>query len=177
MDCKTASIIKGFTLPEVMVAMALASMVFGLAAMVTTHLAYGMRASENYYDFEHEGQVALDLFSRDVRQAFGVASNSPTMVALTSTNSSLITFSYDAHAKQFIRTIAGNTQVLLHNCLNLNFSYYQRNPTNGVYDQFPAGNAATTKIIEISWYTGVENPNGLYNSADFQSSKVVIRKE
>jgi Tfp pilus assembly protein PilW len=177
MDYKTASTIKGFTLPEVLVASLLATMIFGLAAVMAIHFSYGTRASENYYTFEQEGQFALDVFSRDVRQAFGVASNSTTMVALTGTNASVIVFAYKADAKQFIRTAMGQNQVLLNNCLNLHFSYYQRSPTNGVYDQFPAGSAATTKIVEISWYNGVQNPNGLYNSADFQSSKVVIRKE
>jgi hypothetical protein len=152
-------------------------MMFGLAAMLTIHIAYGMRASENYYNFENEGQLALDIFSRDVRQAYRVASNSTTMVALAGTNSSVITYSYKPDTQQFMRTDAGGSRVLLNNCLHFHFNYYQRNPTNGVYDQFPAGGAATTKMVEISWYSGVQNPNGLYNSADFQSSKVVIRKE
>jgi prepilin-type N-terminal cleavage/methylation domain-containing protein len=180
MDCKIASTTKrrsGFTLVELLIASGLSSMVMGVVATTSVDIAYALKAIESYNDYEGESQVALDRLSRDIRQSYRVDTGNATSLTLVSTNNTRIVYNYNATAQELARTEGGVTQTLLHNCSEMQFAYYQRNPVTAVYNQFPTGNPLTTKLVEVSWHCVRPQRNITTTSSDFQSAKIVIRKE
>src|ERR1044071_340928 len=62
----------GFTLMEMMVALALAAIV--MAALLTSYsmATRGFMSAGNYYDLEQDARVALEKLARDARQATGL---------------------------------------------------------------------------------------------------------
>lgn len=180
MDCKIASTTRrrsGFTLVEVLIASGVASMVMGVVAMTVVDVAYALKALESYNDYESESQIALDRLSRDIRQSYRVDTGNATALSLVSTNGARIVYNYNTSAQELARTENGVTQTLLHNCSELQFAYFQRNPLTAVYNQFPTANPLTTKLVEVSWHCVRPQRNITTTSSDFQSAKIVIRKE
>src|SRR5579863_10600703 len=87
----------GFTLVEMMVAMAAGMIILGAVTLTTITLSHSLAAISNYYQLDAASRNTLDIMSRDVRNASDVTSFSPTNFAMTGANSQGIpyTFAYD----------------------------------------------------------------------------------
>jgi hypothetical protein len=99
-----------------------------------------------------------------------------------STNSHTITYLFTRASQQLVRNDAtdGSHKVLLNNCSLLNFDLRQRNPVNGNFDIYPVATndwQHTVKVIQLNWKITITLPNGVGNSENIQTARVVIRKQ
>ncbi len=175
---------RAWTLAETLVGVAIFT-VSGLA-LSTTYI-FGIRsfaALTNYTTLDRNNRYAMDLLTREIRQAKQVTSystNGTSSLTIINGDTQTVTYSFSPTTKQMLRQVAGGpTQVLLTNCNLLNFSLYQRNPSNANYGVFPAATSnwqTTVKVIQFTWKTASSLPSAEVNSENVQTARVVIRKQ
>jgi prepilin-type N-terminal cleavage/methylation domain-containing protein len=170
-----------FTLVESMVAVAM----FSISALALASIfVFGVRsfaAMANYTTLEQDNRTAMDLLTREIRQARAVLDVTTNSIAVLDGDGTSITYYFSPNTKEFIRYSSdGSRQVLLENCNLLTFKLFQRNPVGGTYDIYPAATnnwQATVKVIQLSWKTSRTLASGAVNSENIQTARVVIRKK
>ncbi len=171
----------GWTLMEMLVAVGVFS-ISGLA--LATIFLFSIRSfasMANYSALDEANRHALDILTREVRQARAVVDCSTNSITVLDGNNVSITYHFNPTSKQFIRTTSeGTSEVLLDDCNLLSFMLFQRNPVNGTYDIYPAATnnwQATVKVVQLSWKTSRTLPHGVVNSENVQTARIVIRKK
>jgi type II secretory pathway component PulJ len=155
----------GFTLVEVMVASSVGLMVLAAVGFMSLYASRSSVAVINYTDLEAKSRYALDVISRELRQASAVLSyqSSPTLKSLTLTNNdqgASIVLTYDPVARTVVIDKSGVSRMtVLTECDRWDFGLYKRIPvltsTNVMY--YPATNGAGTldpkicKLINLTW--------------------------
>ena len=168
--------IRAFAIPEALIASAVGAIVILTTVTMITHLAQASKAVHAYSQFEQQGRKALDLFTRDVRQANSVSSFASNALVLASPEG-LISYTFVPEAGVITRQDTDTFSVPVRNCLACEFKIFQRNPPLATYGEFIATiDLAQAKLIEVTWQCGTTNANGTINSSTTQSAKVVIRK-
>jgi Tfp pilus assembly protein PilW len=157
------------------------------SAALGTMLVYSTKSfasMANYAILDLENREAMDILSREIRQARHVQSYSSNQLGNSLTildaNNSPITYSFNAYQKQLVRTAGGASDVVLTNCNLLNFALFQRNPSNGNYGVFPVASGNWTqsvKVVQLTWRTSRRIPSGPVNSENIQTARIVIRKQ
>src|SRR6516164_8949322 len=154
-----------FTLTETMVASSVGMMIIADVGFMSLCGSRSSVGGVNYTDLEAKSRYALDIVSRELRQAGAVLSfqtNLP-VKSFTITNfdqAAQVTVTYDSNARTLALQKTGQaTQNILTECDNWDFSLYQRTPlvtaTNIVY--YPATNSngvldpTLCKLINLSW--------------------------
>src|SRR5207302_1927975 len=114
-------------------------------------------------------------------QVTSFSTNGTSTLTIINGNTQTVTYSFSPSTKQMLRQVeGGDTQVLLTNCDLLNFSLYQRNPSNGNDGIFPTATnnwQQTVKVIQFTWKTASTLPSAEVNSENVQTARVVIRKQ
>jgi len=164
----------GITVLEMMVAGALASLVFAATAMVWVFSARSFVALGNYGDLDKASRNALDLMSRDIRQTKGLNSYSSTSLTFQDWDNSDLTYVYDANARTLTRQKSGVNTLLLGQCDFLNFNISQRNPSNN-FTFYAATNASMAKLVDVSWRCSRTILGSRINTESVQTAKIVIR--
>ena len=177
---------RGWTMAEFMVAMA----VFSVSAIAMMSLfgfsARSFAALTNYGLLDQANREAMDLLTREIRQAKYISNyTTNTITILTGDSPPLsVTYSFSDGTKQMLRTatdgVTTTTQVLLNNCNLLSFSLFTRVPISGSYDAFPVATtnwAQTVKVVQLTWKTSTTLPNAAVNSENVQTARIVIRKQ
>lgn len=181
MDCNNTSIdgrgARGFTLVELMVAMALAALLMMVVGTLALYSGRSFAALANYTDLDHASRNALDILTRDVRQTQRLSSFQTNELVFVDSDGQPLTFRYSAADGTFRRIKGGTSQLLLTECDYLKFSIYQRNPIGGTYDQYQAAAADTCKLIEVSWICSRQIFGKKVNTESVQTAKIVIRKQ
>lgn len=174
---------QGMTLIELMIAMGIFSVV-SLALM--TIFIFCLRSFEtmsNYSNLDRDNRVAVDMITRDIRQANYVSDYSAAPPKLTlATGSKSVTYTFDPDAQTLTRSSSGGAnKVLLNNCTDLTFSLYQRNAVGGSYDVFPVAKGdwkTTAKVVELSWKTNRRlKGTSRINTEYVETARIVIRKQ
>jgi pilin/secretion family protein with methylation motif len=183
--------LRGFTLVEAMIAMGLGTMVLAATAMLTLYGARTSVAVVNYEDLDSKSRYALDIISREIRQANAVLSyqtNLP-VTSFTLTNyaqAAAITLSWDSTAGTVTMAKTGqNTITNLTQCDQWNFGFYQRTPlvtgTNVLF--YPATNSAgnldlsVCKLISMSWKCSRGILGAKINTESVQTAEIVMRNK
>lgn len=142
--------VRGFSMVEVMIGGALASII--LAGTLSTFLFLGRSGANlrNYNDMEAQARKSLEIFAEDTRQASSVTWTSGTSVMLV-VNAANIYYSYASG--NFTRKTSTGTTTLLTGITTFNFSAYDINGS-GITD-FSTTEARTiannaTKQVQIS---------------------------
>ncbi len=178
---RSARRLRGYTLVELMVALAVFS-ITGLALLSVTLFAMkSFAAMGNYAILDQENRQAMDLLTREIRQAKQVTAYSTNSITIVNGDSIAVTYLFRPTMKQMVRTASdGSYQVLLDDCNLIDFNLFQRNPIGGSYDIYPAalGNwQQTVKVVQLSWKTSRSMFNGLIQSENVQTARIVIRKQ
>ena len=136
------------TLVEVMVAVALSSILLAMGGSLWLFGSRSFAAMGNYTDLDAKSRNALDQMSRDIRQATAVTAvdRSKTAKSLTVTNTVLgtgATYTWQASTGTLTCQKPGQAEeVYLTGCDGWDFELYQRTPQkNGTYTFSPATNA------------------------------------
>jgi hypothetical protein len=168
---------------ELLVAVALGGVVLTAVMTLAFFSARSFAAMANYVDLDNGSRNALDIMSREIRQADRLVSGDEHQLVFAHTNPSngatfTISYIYNPDNRTLTRLQPGQPRtVLLQECDLLGFSIFQRNPVGGTYDQYPTANPATCKLVQMSWVCSRTILGKKANTESVQSAKVVIRKE
>jgi len=173
------------TLLEVLVATLVGGLLFASLLSLTSFSARSFAALGNYVDLDRKSRNALDRMSQDIRQAdllTSFTSNSLVfqITTLTNTNKLALTFAYSPVNETLTRSFTGRTTVLLTGCKYYHHDVFQRNPTNGVFGQYPLDDPTRpdlAKVIQLTWICSRDILGKSANTESVQSAKVVIRKD
>src|SRR5581483_7398876 len=203
MECKAISITNrhfqnaarrctsAFTLLEMIVATAVASLVFLAAASMTIYSARAFSALLNYTDLDQYSRRCLDQLVRDVRSAdalayaggaIGTNAQYTQLIFNVSGGSSNLSYTFDAASGGLWRTNgvpgAAGTIVTtnLIQCTNLVFTTFSDRSTNGTFDQFPETNAPNVRLIKVDWTCTRSVLGQKVNTESVQSAKIVLRR-
>jgi len=183
--------LRGLTLPEVMIATALGSLVFGMVGYLTL---YGARSSvtvANYTDLDAKSRYALDVLTRELRQATQVLSyqTNATSSSLTMTNvdqAAGLILTWDGAARTVTLQKTGQpTLTNLTECDAWDLKFYQRTPwvsgTNVTF--YPATNSlgnldgSLCKLIALSWKCSRTFLGNKLNTESVQAAQIVLRNK
>jgi len=178
------------TLVEVMVAVGLGSMLLATAGSLWLFGSRSFVAMSNYTDLDNKSRNAVDLMSRDIRQATRVTAfqNNGNTKLLTVTNAftgTEITYTWDANLRTLsCRKTGQPEQVYLTECDRWDFELYQRRPqSGGTYVFHPATNVAGAydlsicKLINMTWKCSRTILGSKMNTESVQTAQVVLRNK
>lgn len=171
---------RGFTLIELMIAMAIGMIVFASVAATFTSQTRAYSAQEQINQMEQNARGALDIMSREIKMAgykpnggsvSGVLSYSSTSLTIQadlnadgaiSTNAAdyeQISYTYDSSSKTISRQVGSATAATLaENISAFAFTYYQASGTG------QATSAANIRRIKIAITAKTEKPDPGYSS-------------
>jgi prepilin-type N-terminal cleavage/methylation domain-containing protein len=175
----------GFTLSEMSVAIAVSSVILTALLSFTVYAAKSFVAVENYVDLEQKSQNALDTMTRDIRETQCLTNYTTRVLSSGQTvTNSLVFADFDGQPLTFaftnntlMRLKGTERTMLLTNVDYLTFQVFQRNPVAGQWEQYPAGDIATCKLISVSWICSRSILGSRMNTESVQTAKIVIRKE
>jgi prepilin-type N-terminal cleavage/methylation domain-containing protein len=165
---------RGFTLPEMMVSVAVGSLILAAMAMVFMTSARSFAAMANYVDMDASSRNTLDQMTRDIRQAGDLVQFSPTYLKFTTlgqTNSFLI-YSWNAGTGCLTGWETGNslTNVLLSGCDQLTFSMYDSS-------FLATTNISLAKGICVNWKCSRTILGNKTTTEDMQQALIVMRNK
>lgn len=165
---------RGVTLLETLVATAIGSFVGGSIITTGVTLTDTMVAIGNYCDLNRASRTTLDTMSADLRNTASVTQvNSSSVTVSNNITGEVISYSWDGR-DNVIRTINGQTRLMLKGCDLFTISNFQRNPTND-FQFVPASSAATTKLISVSWHCSRQILGAKLNTESVQTAQICIR--
>lgn len=172
---------RGYTLVEVAVALGVFSIVGLALASASMFCIKSFAAMGNYAILDKANREAMDTLTREIRQAKQVTAYSTNSITIVNGDTLTVTYMFRPLSKQLVRTASdGSYRVLLNDCSLLDFKLYQRNPVGGSYDIYPAATGnwqQTVKVVQLAWKCSRTVLNGLVNSENVQTARVVIRKQ
>ncbi len=182
---------QGLSLTEVLIATAIASMVLASVASLTLYGARSSLALTNYTNLEAKSGHALDVISRELRQATAVTgfqtNGTVRWLALTNaTDGVSIALTNNTTARTLVLAKTGQDPLpLLTECDQWNFGLYQRTPwvtsTNTVF--YPATNVAGVldpslcKLVSLSWKCSRTILAQKVNTESDQAAQIVLRSK
>ena len=164
-ESRPARNMRGMTLVELMVAVGIGTIALAVVGMLSLFGLRSFMAIGNYTELDAKSRQAIDLMSRDMRQATQVAgfsTNLPTKwLLLVNTNSPATTNKYvwDSAARTLTCEQTGYpVKTYLTECDRWDFALYQRTPRPNTTNVFyPATNSAGVvdpslcKLINMTW--------------------------
>ncbi len=181
--CRGSSVSqRGMTLPELMVAVGIGSLVL---AGVATLFIYGLTSFAslgNYTGLTSQSRLAVDLMSRDIRSATGLVSSQPNLPVkqLTLTNAfdgTTVTYAWDSTTQVLTSTRSGQpVHTNLTGCTGWTFSFYQRTP-NKSWTFYPTSDPALCKLINMSWKCSRSILGNAINTENLVTAQVVLRNK
>ena len=130
----------------------------------------------NYMDLDSKTRLALDVMSRDIRQADSLTSytsNSATFKVGTNQ----LAYTFDTTKRTLTRQFGSTNTTLLTDCRDVRYDIFLRNPVNGSYDYYPAATPANCKVVQVTLLSSRTLLGHETNSASAQSARIVIRKQ
>lgn len=164
----------GWTLIEMMITVAVGTFVVGSLMTTGLTLTSTMAAIGNYCDLNSESRYALDVMSADLRNTAQVSSITNNSVTVSNVlTSDVISYVWDG-SNTVTRTFDGSSKVMLHNCDYLNFSGFQRNPTNN-FQFLSASSASQVKLVSVNWRCSRQILGAKLNTESIQTAQICIR--
>jgi hypothetical protein len=178
------------TLVEFMVSLAIGSMVVAGSGSLYLFGTRSFIAMGNYTDLDTRSREAVDLMSRDIRDATAVtdfqSSGSTKRLAVTNTLAGTgATYTWTASQGNLVCAKTGQPdQIFLIGCDSWDFQLYQRSPqSGGGYVFYPATNSAGVydlslcKLINMSWKCSRTILGSKLNTESVQTAQVVLRNK
>jgi type II secretory pathway component PulJ len=181
----------GMSLVEVMVATAIGMMVLASVASLSLYGARSSLALNNYTDLDSKSRYALDVISRELRQATAVTDfqTTGTNSSLTLTNATqgvTVTVTYNANQRTVTMDKTGQqTLTNLTECDQWSVGLYQRTPwvtsTNVFF--YPATNSSGAidkslcKLVSLSWKCSRSIMAQKVNTESVQAAQIVLRSK
>jgi prepilin-type N-terminal cleavage/methylation domain-containing protein len=167
---------EAFSLVEMLFAVMISGVALAAAGVITIFMTRSYVAMGNYADLDVASRNALDLLSRDVRQARALTAFNSKSITLRANDNSLLTYTYNPSTSKLTRQSATATTVILEQCDFLAFHVYQRNPSNN-WSWYPMQSnlLSTAKLLDVSWKCSRQILGEKVNTESVQTAKIVIR--
>jgi hypothetical protein len=162
------------TLVEMMIAVTAGLAMMAVVAQLTMFTAKSFVALGNYDELDQASLNALDILSRDVRQARNLTAFTTNQLTFMDYDGSALIFTWDPTARTFTRRKGTQTKVLLQQCDFLTFSVYQRNPSNN-FSFWPASTPDQAKLIALNWRCSRQILQKKVNTESVQTATIVMR--
>src|ERR1041385_9086280 len=111
---------RAWTLTEMLVGAAILTISGMRLSTVYTYSLRSFAALTNYATLDRENRYAMDMLTREIRQAkqvVGYATNGTSTLTIINGDTQTVTYSFSPTTKQMLRQVSGgDTQVLLTNC-------------------------------------------------------------
>jgi Tfp pilus assembly protein PilW len=182
MECKVTSIkrsVAGETLSSTIIGLCIAVLLLGATGVVYISMSRSFASLADLLDLDSSSRMALDIMSKDIRQADRLTSYSATALTFQS-GSGEIAYQWNSDLKTLTRRLgAGPAKTILRDCQSVRYDIFQRNLTNGSYDYYPAAVTAptNTKVVQVTLACSRSVLGRSSGSSGFQSAKIVIRKQ
>lgn len=164
----------GYTLVEMLVALGVGVFVVGTITTTGITLVKSMAAMGNYCDLNRESRNTLDVMSADLRNTADVSSITTNSVTVTNDlTGDVICYAWDG-SNCLTRTYDGSSRIMLRGCDFLNFTGYQRNPTNN-FQFLPASTPAQVKLVSVNWRCSRQILGAKLNTESMQTAQICIR--
>ena len=167
----------GFTLIEMMFSVGITVLCLITLGAFFVFCSHSFATLFNYVDLDDVNRIAIDQLTRDVRQSNNVKSFTTNQLVLTDYDLADLSYTYDPTARTFTRAKNGESTVLLTQCDRLSFAICQRNPVNGQYNVYPAADATTAKVINVTWSCSRKIFGIKEDTESVQTARIVIRKQ
>jgi hypothetical protein len=174
----------GFTLIEASVAFGLATLVMAVVAAIIVHSARTFSAMSNYVDLDLHSRQALDVISREVRQATAVADcrTNGSVSFITFTNADDLTFvkvSWNMDASTLSLEKTGLApMVVLTGCDRWRVWLYNRAPNiSSTNLSFNPASVANCKLVNMSWKCSRTILGSKLNTESVQTAQIVLRNK
>ena len=169
----------GLTLVELLIALALSSLVLIAAGNLTIYAARSFVALGNYNDLDEASQNALDTMSKEIRQTTGLVLTGTNGVSqnllLTNFDGTTTTYKWDSTSRNLVRKKAGHGDItVLPQCDSLIFNISQRCPSNN-FTFYPATGTNTPKLVDVTWTCSRKILQAKVNTESVQTAKIVLR--
>jgi prepilin-type N-terminal cleavage/methylation domain-containing protein len=166
------------TLTEMLVAIALGSIVMSAVAALSAYTAHSFAALANYGDLDRRSRNALDQMTWKIREVDGVVAYGTNWVTFRTQGTNTLAYIYFPSSRRLIEFEGARRTVLLTECDTLRFDIFSRNPVEGTFDQFPiALDTTAAKLVRVSWTCSRQILGKKVNTESVQSAKIVIRKQ
>lgn len=168
---------RAFTLVEAIVALAVSSLV--MLALVSLMMFTGRTFSAlfNYVELDDANRIAMDMMSRDIRTANRMVSFTANEFTLEDAGGANLGYRFDSSARTVSRVTTAGVRVILKECEQFNFKVCQRTPMGAMSEIYPAADAATAKVINLSWICSRSILGQRANTESVQTARIVIRKQ
>jgi prepilin-type N-terminal cleavage/methylation domain-containing protein len=168
----------GFTLVEMLVTLAIGSLVLMVIGLLMVFTTRSFIALGNYNDLDQASRNALDVISRDIRQTKALKSFTSTatyaQLVFRDKDDGDLEYVWNSNGRTLVRIKNTRKTILLDQCDALRFGISQRNPSNN-FNFYPASGPATAKLVDISWTCSRKIQQQKVNTESVQTAKIVIR--
>jgi prepilin-type N-terminal cleavage/methylation domain-containing protein len=178
----TSARTRGFTLVETMVALGLGTLVLTYVMVLFVTSLANFTGLGNYSILTGQSRVALDLLSRDIREATQIVGcqTNLSVVTLTLTNAfegTTVAYNWNPTTAVLSCDKTGQpTRFLLTGCNSWTFSFYQRTPNNS-WTFFPTTDLTQCKLINMSWKCSRTVVGQRKNTENVTTAEVVLRNK
>ncbi len=176
------------TLVETMVAVGISSVIMAALMQTSLFTSRSFVAMGNYNELDQLSRQALDVMTRDIRQAkvFSPDCYRTNMMVFTNLNRSYFGYVWDPRRKVVSRLdgdfnpalnafVNVRTNTILTGCEYFSFRIWQRNPTNGFMFPYSANlSPMDTKLVDVSWRCS-RRVLSQFNTESVQTAKIVLR--
>ena len=142
----------GFSLIELMVAVAVGGLVALVVASISLYSGRNFAGLANYADLQTSSLNAIDQMTHDIRQTTGLTSFSSNQLTFANGTNAPLIFVYSPDLRTLTRQQGATRKTLLTQCDSLQFAAFQRTPVAGSWDHYPVGTATNEcKVISVTW--------------------------
>jgi prepilin-type N-terminal cleavage/methylation domain-containing protein len=164
--------VRAMTLPELLVAIAVGSVILGIMATASMTTALWFAGLVNYVDMDAKSRNALDQMTLKIRQAGALTEFSPTHLEFAApgqTNSFLV-YDWDSATASLREWKIGEsiTNILLTECDQLAFSRYNTSFA-------PTTNLSQSKVLGVNWKCSRTILGRKSTTEEMQQAQIVIR--
>jgi len=179
---------RAWTLVETTIAVGISSVIMAALMQTSLFTSRSFVALGNYNELDQLSRNALDVMTREVRQAkvFSPQYYRTNLMVFTNLNHSFFGYVWDPRTKVVSRLsgdfnaannsfINTRTNTVLTGCEYFSFRIWQRNPTNDFLFPYSANlNPIDTKLVDVSWRCSRRVLNQ-FNTESVQTAKIVLR--
>ena len=165
----------GMTLVELIVTLGVGGLVLAAVAIVWIFAARSFIAIGNYADMDNASRNALDLMSRDIREAARVSFYATNKITLVNSNATSLSYVFDKNAGTLVRSTSAENKILLRECEYVTFHLSQRNVTNNFLFYSTEDQPTLTKLVDVSWKCSRQILGAKVNTESVQTAKIVLR--
>jgi prepilin-type N-terminal cleavage/methylation domain-containing protein len=165
----------GVTLVELLVAVAIASLLMSLLAQVLFYSGRSLASLSSFTDLDFASNHALVDLSRDVREARELVQSTEQMVLLKDGLGRQIQYYWDKEGEVVRRIMGEDNRIVLRRCKEFRLTTYQRNVEPGALEPLPVLVPGTAKVLQVEWVCRQGPPGAFWSTESTRSTRFTLR--